>query len=62
MSLVAFCSNTKQNATAHRNLRWLTTNGKMDTAFETACLHKLETLAGKLGNDDLVREYSEKRD
>ena len=37
------------------------TNGNLDVSLKTACLRELESLAEMLGEDDLAREWSEKR-
>lgn len=60
-SVVKRCSNTKQDAAAHRVLLWLTTNGNLNIASKIVCLRDLEIFAGRLGKDDLVRKYSEER-
>ena len=37
------------------------TNGNLDIPLKTACLRELESLAETLGDEDLAREWSEKR-
>lgn len=61
MSGVAFWCKTGQGVAAHCVLRWLTMNGNLDIPSQIACFRDLEFLAGRLGENDLVREYSEKR-
>lgn len=59
MYLVEFSTLTKQNATAHHVLRWLTTNRNMSIADRTDFLRKPEVLVISLSNDDSIGEYSE---
>ena len=61
MPVVRWCSDAERNAAAHRVLLWLTRNGNLDVSSKINSLRNLETLAGKLGKDDLVKEYSEER-
>ena len=61
VSVIRWCSKTEQNAAAYHVTLWLISNGNLDISLKTACLRDLESLAERLGKEDMAREYSEKR-
>ena len=61
VSIIRWCSKTEQNAAAYRVALWLIKNGNLDIYLKIICLRDLESLARKLGKEDLAREYSENR-
>ena len=61
LSVVKWCSIAGQILTAHHVLLWLVSNGNLDSTMRIACFRDLAMIAEKLGKDDSVRDYEERR-
>lgn len=58
-SVAAWCFEAEQFAAAHRVLCWLLAYGLLNLASKISILGVLEIVAGKLGRNDLAKNYAE---